>query len=89
LVDEIKDKEPNPNSEYDYENTGKIQIIDANSTVIVATATIQPKEPKDPEEGEHLFHSQMWVKGTLLHFIIDSRSQKNLISTEVIKQLGL
>jgi hypothetical protein len=36
-----------------------------------------------------LFHSQMWVKGTPLHFIVDSGSQKNLISAEVIKQLGL
>jgi hypothetical protein len=31
----------------------------------------------------------MWVKGTPLHFIVDSGSQKNLISAEVIKQLGL
>jgi hypothetical protein len=31
----------------------------------------------------------MWVKGTLLHFIIDSASQKNLISAEVIKHLTL
>jgi hypothetical protein len=31
----------------------------------------------------------MWVKGTLLHFIVDSGSQKNLISAEVVKQLGL
>ena len=31
----------------------------------------------------------MWVKGTPLHFIIDSGSQKNLISVEVVKQLGL
>jgi hypothetical protein len=52
------------------------------------TATIQPEELVDPEEGEHLFHSQMWVKGTLLHFIVDSDSQKNLISVEVVKQLG-
>jgi hypothetical protein len=30
----------------------------------------------------------MWVKGALLHFIVDSgRIQKNLISTEVIKLL--
>jgi hypothetical protein len=53
------------------------------------TATIQPKEPTDPEEGERLFHSQMWVKGTPLHFIVDSGSQKNLISVEVIKLLIL
>jgi hypothetical protein len=86
---EIKDKEPNPDSESDYENTGKRQIIDADPTAIVATATIQPEEPTDPEEGEHLFHSQMWVKGTPLHFIVDSGSQKNLISAEVVKQLGL
>jgi hypothetical protein len=31
----------------------------------------------------------MWVKCTLLHFIIDSDSQKNLISVEVIKRLTL
>jgi hypothetical protein len=31
----------------------------------------------------------MWVNGTLLHFIVDSGSQKNLFSTEVVKQLGL
>jgi hypothetical protein len=68
---------------------GKGQIIDADPTAIVATTTIQPEEPTDPEEGEHLFHSQMWVKGTPLHFIVDSGSQKNLISAEVVKQLGL
>jgi hypothetical protein len=88
-VSEIKDKESNPNSKSDFENIGKRQIIDTNPTAIVATTTIQPEEPTDPEEGERLFHSQMWVKGTPLHFIVDSGSQKNLISTEVIKQLGL
>jgi hypothetical protein len=89
LVAEIKDKEPNPDSESDSENTNKRQIIDADPTAIVATAAIQPEEPTDPEEGERLFHSQMWVKGTPLHFIVDSGSQKNLISAEVVKQLGL
>jgi hypothetical protein len=57
FVAEIKDKEPNPDSKSDFENTGKGQIIDTNPTTIVATATIQPEEPTDPEEGEHLFHS--------------------------------
>jgi hypothetical protein len=89
LMAKIKDKEPNPDSESDSENTGKRQIIDADPTAIVATAAIQPEEPIDPEEGELLFHSQMWVKGTPLHFIVDSGSQKNLISAEVVKQLGL
>jgi hypothetical protein len=85
LVAEIKDKDPNPDSEYDSENTSKIQIIDVDPIAIVTTTAIQPEEPTDPGEGECLFHSQMWVKGTPLHFIVDSGSQKNLISTEVIK----
>jgi hypothetical protein len=31
----------------------------------------------------------MWVKGALFHFIVDSGSQKNLISVEVIKRLDM
>jgi hypothetical protein len=31
----------------------------------------------------------MWLKGTPLHFIIDSSSQENLILVEVIKWLAL
>jgi hypothetical protein len=54
---EIKDKESNPDLESDSENTGKRQIIDVDPTAIVTTTTIQPEEPTDPEEGEHLFHS--------------------------------
>ena len=57
LVAEIKDKEPNPDSKSDSENTGKGQIIDADPTAIVTTAAIQPEEPTDLEEGEFLFHS--------------------------------
>ena len=67
---EIKDKEPNPDSG----NIVKRQIINVDPTAIVSTITIQPEEPIDLEEGEHLFHSQMWVKGTPLHFIVDSES---------------
>jgi hypothetical protein len=81
LVAEIKDKE----SKSDLENNGKIHITDADPTATMTTTTIQPKAPIDLEEGEHLFNSHMWVKGTLLHFIIDSRRQNNLISAEVIK----
>jgi hypothetical protein len=51
------------------------------------TTKIQPKKKEHPEEGECLFHSHMWVKGTLPHFIFDSGSQNNLISVEVIKHL--
>ena len=56
---------------------------------IVATTKIEKNEPKDPEEGEHLIHSQMWLKGSPLEFIFDSGIQKNLILAEVVKRLGL
>jgi hypothetical protein len=56
---------------------------------MVATTKVRPSEPEEPEEGECLFHSQMWVKGALIHFIVDNGSQKNLISAEVIKWLDL
>ena len=49
----------------------------------------QKADPKDVEEGEHLFHSHMWVKGSLMQFIVDSGSQKNLILAEEIKRLKL
>jgi hypothetical protein len=87
LVVEVKDTELNPDSESDLENIENRQIIDADPTATVVTTTIQLEEPVDPEEGECLFHSQMWVKGTPLHFIVDNNSQKNLISANVVKQL--
>jgi hypothetical protein len=87
LVVELKETESSPDSDSDSDNNKRRQIIDAEPTATVVTTTIQPEEPEDPEEGECLFHSQMWVKGTPLHFIVDSGSQKNLISVEVIKQL--
>jgi hypothetical protein len=64
-------------------------IIDVDPAATVATATIQLDEPIDIEEGEHLFHSQMWVKETLLRFIVDRKIQNILFSTDVVKQLGL
>jgi hypothetical protein len=77
--------EMNSNSKSDPENIENRQIIDAYPTATIATATIQLEESVDPIEGEHLFHSQMWVKGTPLHFIVDNDSQKNLISAKAIK----
>jgi hypothetical protein len=75
----------NPDSNFDLDNNKRRQIIDAEPTTTVTTATTQLEEIEDPEEGEHLFDSQMWVKRTLLHFIVDSERQKNLISAEVVK----
>jgi hypothetical protein len=55
LVDDIKDKEPNPNSESNSKNVDRRQIIDTDPISIVVTIAIQPEEPTDPEEGELLF----------------------------------
>jgi hypothetical protein len=62
LVLEVKDTEPNPNSEYDPKNIENRQIINTYPTTIVAKRKIQPKEPIDPKEGEHLFHSIVFPK---------------------------
>jgi hypothetical protein len=89
LVAEVKASESDVGSDSELELEKGRQIIDVEPSAIVATTKIQPSEPDEPEEGERLFHSYMWVKGTLWHFIIDSVSQKNLISAEVVKQLAL
>jgi hypothetical protein len=88
LVVEVKDKEPNLIQNL----IQKIMKKDRSSTqtplLLSRPQQFNQKNLVDPEEGERLFHSQMWVKGTLLHFIVDSGSQKNLISSEVIKNWG-
>jgi hypothetical protein len=84
---EMKASESDPGSNSDSDLDKGKHIIDAEPSATVATTKVQPNEPEESEEGEHLFHSQMWVKGAPLHFIVDSRSQKNLISVEVIKWL--
>ena len=81
---EIKNKELKLDSEFDPENIENIHVIDVDPTTVMI-AKIQLEELVDPEEGRLLFHSQMWVKGTLLHFIVDNDRQKNLISAKVVK----
>jgi hypothetical protein len=88
-VAEVKALESDADSDFETEPERGRRIIDAELSATVATTKLQPGEPNEPEEGERLFHSQMWVKGTSLHFIMDSGSQKNLISAEVVKQLDL
>ena len=78
-----------PELEPDKGNEKGKKIIDVDPNAIVSISKIQREDPEDPEEGEHLFHSQMWVKGSPLQFLIDSESQKNLISIEFMKWLGL
>eukprot|EP00253_Pinus_taeda_P024081 PITA_24081 len=55
----------------------------------MATTKIQKNDLEYQEQGERLFHSQMWVEGSPLQFIIDSGRQKNHISAEFMKCLGL
>jgi hypothetical protein len=55
LVDEIKDKEPNPDSESDSENTGKGQIIDADPTVIVQLQQFNHKNQQILKRGSAFF----------------------------------
>ena len=93
LVAELKalelDAFYDPESEPDKGNDKGKQIIDADPSAIFSTTKIQREDAKDPKEGEHVFHSQMWVKGCPLQFLIDSGRRKNLILAEVMKQLSL
>jgi hypothetical protein len=88
-VAELKDSKSEANSDSESNPEGGKWIIDVEPSATVATTKVLPSEPEEPEEGERLFHSQMWVKGVPLHFIVDSDSQKNLISPEVVKRLYL
>ena len=72
-------------SEPDKGNDRGKNIIDAEPNAIVTTTKIQKEELEDSEEEKRLFHSQMWVKGSPLQFIVNSGSQNNLISVEVIR----
>jgi hypothetical protein len=63
--------------------------LTAEPSTTIATTKLQPGDSNELEEGECLFHSQMCVKGTPLHFIVDSGSQKNLILVEVVKRVAL
>jgi hypothetical protein len=88
-VAEVKASESDADSDSESKLERGRRIIDMEPSAIVVTTKLQPGELDEPEEGENLFHSQMWVKGTPLQFIVDNSSHKNLISTEVVKWLVL
>ena len=67
-----------------FEQKDNDSIIEANPYAIVGTAKVMHRE-----DEERLFHLQMWVDGKPLHFIVDSGSQKNLISIDTTKRLNL
>jgi hypothetical protein len=89
LMVELKAYESEADSDYESNPEGGKRIINFEPSAIVSTTKFHPSEPEEPEEGECLFHSKMWVKGDSLHFIIDGSNQKKLISEEVIKRLDL
>jgi hypothetical protein len=88
-VVEMKESEFEADSDFESNEKGGKRIIDVEPRAIVTTTKVQPSELEELEEGECLFHSKMWVKGAPLHLIVDSVSQKNLISAEVFKRLDL
>jgi hypothetical protein len=89
LVVGLKATESDVGSHSDLEPVRVRWIVDVEPSATGSTTKLQPSELDEREEGERLFHSQMWVKGTPLHFIIDSSSQNKLISAEVVKWLAL
>jgi hypothetical protein len=89
LVADLKTFESEVDSDFESNPKGGKWIIDVEPNATVATTKFHPSELEELEEWEHLFHSQMWVNGAPLHFIVDTSSQKNLISAEVVKHLDL
>ena len=74
LVAELKALESDacsdPEPELDKGDDKGKHIIDVDPSGFFATTKLQREDPEDPKEGERLFHSQMWVKGSQLQFLI-------------------
>jgi hypothetical protein len=87
LVSEMKASNSEADSDSESNLEGGKRIINVEPSATVATTKVHSSELEEPEEGELFFHSQMWVKGAPLNFIVDSGSQKNPILAEFIKQL--
>jgi hypothetical protein len=87
-VAEMKAFESEDNSDSKSNPEGGKWIINVEPSATVTTTKVHPSEPEEPEEGKHLFHSHMWFKGALIHFIVNNGSQKNLIS-KVVKRFNL
>jgi hypothetical protein len=73
-VAEVKASDSDASLDSELELERGRQIIDAKPNATISTTKLQRGEPDDPKEGERLFHSNMWVKGTPLQFIVDSGS---------------
>jgi len=70
LVVELKASKSNACSdsepELDKGNDKGKNIIDVEPRATAFITKVEKTEPEDLAEGEHIFHSQMWVKGPLL-----------------------
>jgi len=72
---EVKSFELDVISEWGSEPEKWRQIIDAEPNATIGSTTkVHPDELDEREEGECLFHLKVRVKGTSMHFIIDSGS---------------
>jgi hypothetical protein len=89
LMTELKASESEADSDSESNHEGGKQIINVEPSVTITTTKVQLSKLEEPEEGEHLFHSQMWVNGAPLHFIVNSGSHKHLILVKVIKVMDL
>jgi hypothetical protein len=72
LMAELKAFELEVDSDFESNPEGGKRIINVEPSATVTTTKVRPSKPEEPEEGECIFHSQMWVKGAPLHFIVDS-----------------
>ena len=57
LVAKMKSSKLDLNSKFDLEMDKGKKIIDIEPSATIATTHIQPEDPEEMEEGEHLFHS--------------------------------
>jgi hypothetical protein len=86
----VKSSESDAGYESKSETEKGIWIIDAKPISTISTTTkFHLSKLDEPEKVERLFHSQIWVKHTSLHFIVDSDIQKKVISVEVVRKLAL
>ena len=65
-----------PESEPSKGNEKGKKIIDVDPSAIFVTTKIHREDLEDPEEGEHLFHLQLWVKCSLLKFYLSIMEAK-------------
>jgi hypothetical protein len=87
LMVELKASKSEDNFYSESNPEGGKQIIGAEPSGIVATTKFDQENQKNQRKGNTSFTCKCGSRG--IRFIVDNGSRKNLISTEVIKQLDL